>query len=321
MNKKGKRGFKMKGFSPFTTESSSPMKNIMEGVEDDPGSYTFTERELRGYTPRGMSRAEKRALRKARKERYNKLQQERREKRQQTQGYQNMITPKTKEQIKEEKRKEREANEREAAIYRSPHRAEPSAQGQEHMHATGLDDFSASERRAILGSKSGINATIDKSLMRGMDPGSHEGRKHVGRINALRQFKEEMDGGQITTPEQYQAYYHKYQERLARSYDKNRISNFIGEDSYDKYGRSKVEQWDKYKKQRRDAVGVDPKTGRYILADESGMSETEIAELRRYNLGKSYEDKAHNIDDLRARQNADNNNARRKRRGRKRRRR
>jgi hypothetical protein len=189
------------------------------------------------------------------------------------------------------------------------------------MHATGLDDFSASERKAILGSKSGINATIDRSLMRGMDPGSHEGRKHVGRINALRQFKEEMDGGQITTPEQYQAYYHKYQERLARSYDKNRISNFIGEDSYDKYGRSKVEQWDKYKKQRRDAVGIDPKTGRYILADESGMSETEIAELRRHNLGKSYKDKAHNIDDLRARQNADNNNARRRRRGRKRRRR
>ena len=130
MNKKGKRGFKMKGFSPFTTESSSPMKNVMEGLE--------------------LTEVQKR--KKARKE---------------------------------------------AAIYRSPHRAEPSEQGGEHRSATGLDDFSASERKAILGSKSGINATIDRSLMRGMDPGSHEGRKHVGRINALRQFKEEMDGGQI----------------------------------------------------------------------------------------------------------------------------
>ena len=35
MNKKGKRGFKMKGFSPFSGKSSSPMKNIMEGVEDE----------------------------------------------------------------------------------------------------------------------------------------------------------------------------------------------------------------------------------------------------------------------------------------------
>ena len=279
MNKKGKRGFKMKGFSPFTTGSSSPMKNIMEGLEP-------TEIQKR---------------KKERREAYIKRREERQERFRQTKGYQDRGRPMT----KEEKRKEREADEREAAIYQSPHRAEPSELGQQHMYATGLDDFSASERRAILGSKSGINATIDKSLMRGMDPGSHEGRKHVGRINALRQFKEEMDGGQITTPEQYQAYYHKYQERLARSYDKNRTSSFIGTDSYDKYGRSKAEQYEKYKKQRRDAVGVDPKTGRYILPDTSNMTGTQIAELRAYNRGKAYEDKATNLSDLRARQEAD----------------
>ena len=291
----------MKGFSPFTTGSSSPMKNIMEGLEDNTGSYTFTERELGGYTPRDISNERLKALQKARKERYNKRQQERRERIQQTQGYQNRRRPMT----REEKRKEREADEREAAIYRSPHRAEPSELGQQHMQATGLDYFSASERRAILNSKSGINATIDKSLLRGMDPGSHEGRKHVGRINALRSFKDAMDNGQITTPEQYQAHYHKYQERLARSFDKNRTSSFIGTDSYDKYGRSKAEQYEKYKKQKRDAIGVDPKTGRYILPDTSNMTGTQIAELRAYNRGKAYEDKATSLSDLRARQEAD----------------
>ena len=272
MNKKGKRGFKMKGFNPFGDKSSSPMKDVMEGLEP-------TYREENPYESYDVEKADKNEDGRVSNYEHSQYMRSQRGK----------VNP-----------GKRSVSDRKA---RGSY-VDPTRMGEEHKFATGLDDFSAKERRMIMSGK-GIDQGIDPSLMRGMDPGSHEGRKHVGRINALHEFHQAMVGGQIVSPETYQQYYHQYQETLARSYDKRSTSNFIGEDSYDKYGRSKVEMYDKYKRHKRHAIGVDAKTGRYILPDTSEMSDKEIADLHAYNRGKAYEDKATSLNDLRAKQEAD----------------
>ena len=334
MNKKGKRGFKMKGFSPFGGKSSSPMKNIMEGVEDDPASYTFTERELRGYTPRGMSRAEKKALREARKEEYNRRQQERRERVQQTPGYQNMIAR----QEAGEEPYHSEAYDAGKAdadgdgyVSNNEHRTymesqrgkvnpgrrsiadrqargsyyDPDSLPAYHKMQTPVDDLTARERR-LIERAGGFDAAIHPELMRGLDPGTHEGRRRVSRINAYHEFTNQLAKGNIQSPEQYKREYHNYQEKLSAMLDKRSTSNVISQyDNYDEFGRPHKEKIEEYKRHKRHAIGVDAKTGRYILPDTSNMTEGQIAELRAYNRMKAYEDRATSLSDLRARQKAD----------------
>ncbi len=335
MNKKGKRGFKMKGFSPFSGKSSSPMKNIMEGVEDDPASYTFTERELRGYTPRGMSGAEKRALRKARKEEYNRRRQERQEKFRETQGYQNMAARYAagEESYHSEAYDAGKADaDGDGYVSNNEHRTymesqrgkvnpgrrsiadrqargsyyDPNSLPAYHKMQTPVDDLTARERRLIERSGGGINAEIPKEVLRGLDPGTHEGRRRVSRVNAYYEFNDKLQRGVLQSPEQYKAAYHQYQEKLSAMLDPRSTTNVISQyDNYDEFGRPHKEKIEEYKRHKRHAIGVDAKTGRYILPDTSNTTEGQIAELREYNRMKAYEDRATSLSDLRARQKAD----------------
>ena len=70
------------------------------------------------------------------------------------------------------------------------------------------------------------------------------------------------------TPEQAAKNREDLHQTLSRLEDKRRTSNFLGarNRSYDKYGRPIAELQDKYRKQVRDSIGVDPKTGRLIVS-------------------------------------------------------
>jgi len=285
MNKKGKRGYKMKGFCPFTVKSSSPMK---QNDDDYLGDAAV-------------------ARKKARKEAYKRRRAERQERFRQTQGYQNMQdrfasgegsykSEQYDSSVADYDNDGRVSNEEHARYMRSMRGTvnpgkrsmadrmsrgsyvDPNTIGHQHKYATGLDDLTARERRAIA-SGDNLTGTIPKFAMRGLSSSTHEGRMRVLKINAYKNFTEKLQGGNITTPEQYQREYERYQETLARMADPRSTSNFIGFDSYDKYGRSKVEKYDRYKRQRSRAIGIDKKTGRYILPGPN-MSKEEAREAR-----------------------------------------
>jgi hypothetical protein len=274
MNKKGKRGFKMKGFSPFNGKSSSPMKDIMEGVEP-------TYRDENPYESYDAGKADRDGDGRVSNAEHRTYMESRRGK----------VNP----------GKRSIANRKARGSYYDP-KSVPAY----HKMQTPVDDLTARERRLIEQAGGGINAEINPELMRGLDPGTHEGRRRVSRLNAYYRFNDKLQSGVLQTPEMYEKAYHQYQEQLSSMLDKRSTTNRISEyDNYDEFGVPHKQKIEEYRRQKRQAIGVDAKTGRYILPDTSGMSDKEIADLHAYNRMKAYEDRATSIDDLRARQKAD----------------
>ena len=151
---------------------------------------------------------------KARKEAYKQRRAERQERFRQTQGYQNMQDryESGEESYKNEQYDSsvadydndgRVSNEEHARYMRSmrgtinPGRrsmadrisrgsyVDPNDIGHQHKYATGLDDWTARERKAIA-SGSNLTSTIPKFAMRGLSESTHEGRMRVRKINAYK---------------------------------------------------------------------------------------------------------------------------------------
>jgi len=236
MNKKGRRGYKMKGFCPFTAKSSSPMKQN----DDDYLGDSARER------------------RKARKEAYEARRAERSRRFRQTQGYKNMMSG----------RDDDDDDERRLSHPQKPiGSVDPAAPVAPRPFPTTYDPLSIQEQKLIAQSisKMGGFGTVHPMLVKGYgDLSSPAGRKRMQKLNAYHFYMTTR----ADTPEQAAKNRENLHQTLSRMEDKRRTSNFLGarNRSYDKYGRPIAELQEKYRKQVRDSIGVDPKTGRLIVS-------------------------------------------------------
>lgn len=271
MNKKGKRGYKMKGFCPFTAKSSSPMKDAHLGDSA-------------------------RERRKARKEAYEARRAERSRRFRQTEGYKN-------------RGKEIDEDERRLSSPQKPIGTPGAAPiVAERPFATTYEPLSQEEQKMIADDigKMGSFGYINPKLTQGYNLSTPEGRKRLNKINAYHFY---MTGAARLTPEDQAKMRERLHQKLSAMEDKRRTSNYMGDMiSYDKYGRSIAERQDKYRKQVRDSVGVDPKTGRLIV------SKVPLTEKQR--MERDYPELAEQ-----ARRRAETANRTRRRNGRRRRRR
>tara|TARA_A100000172_G_scaffold1690_1_gene1264 strand:- start:899 stop:1708 length:810 start_codon:yes stop_codon:yes gene_type:complete len=236
MRKKGNRGFRMKGFSPFTAKSSSPMR---ETEEDEAYDSSVADYDNDGRVSNNEHRRYMESMR-------------------------GSVNP-----------GERSISSRASrgSYY------DPKSVPAYHKSQTPVDDLTARERR-LIEQAGGFDAGINPELMRGLDPGTHEGRRRVSRLNAYHEFHNQLAKGNIQSPEQYKREYHQYQEKLSAMLDPKSTTNRISEyDNYDEFGRPHKEKIEEYKKHKRRAIGIDEKTGRYILPGPD-MTKEEAEEAR-----------------------------------------
>ena len=233
MNKKGRRGYKMKGFCPFTAKSSSPMKQNGDDYLGDSA----------------------RERRKARKEAYEARRAERSRRFRQTEGYKN----RGKAEIDEDERR-----------LSSPQKpiGTPGAAPivAERPFSTTYKPLSQEEQKMIADDigKMGNFGYMDPKLTQGYNLDTPDGRKRLNKINAYHFY---MTGAARKTPEDQAKMRERLHQKLSAMEDRRRTSNYMGDmTSYDKYGRSIAERQDKYRRQLRDSVGVDSKTGRLIVS-------------------------------------------------------
>ena len=229
MNKKGRRGYKMKGFCPFTAKSSSPMKDAHLGDSA-------------------------RERRKARREAYEARQAERSKRFRQTEGYKN-------------RGKAIDEDERRLSSPQKPIGTPGAAPiVAERPFATTYEHLSQEEQKMIADDigKMGNFGYMDPKLTQGYNLSTPDGRKRLNKINAYHFY---MTGAARKTPEDQAKMRERLHQKLSAMEDKQKVSNYMGDmTSYDKYGRSIAERQEKYRRQVRDSVGVDPKTGRLIVS-------------------------------------------------------
>jgi len=144
---------------------------------------------------------------------------------------------------------------------------DPAAPVAPRPFPTTYDPLSIQEQQLIAQSisKMGGFGTVDRRLIQGYgDLSSPTGRKRMQKLNAYHHYMTTR----ADTPEQAAKNREDLHQTLSRLEDKRRTSNFLGarNRSYDKYGRPIAELQDKYRKQVRDSIGVDPKTGRLIVS-------------------------------------------------------
>jgi len=174
---------------------------------------------------------------------------------------------------------------------------------------TTYEPLSIQEQKIIADSitKMGNFGSVDRRLIQGYgDLSSPTGRKRMRKLNAYHYYMTTR----ADTPEQAAKNREDLHQTLSRMEDKRGTSNFLGarNRSYDKYGRPIAELQEKYRKQVRDSIGVDPKTGRLIV------SKVPLTEKQR--MERDYPELAEQ-----ARKRAETANRTRRRNGRRRRRR
>jgi len=144
---------------------------------------------------------------------------------------------------------------------------DPAAPVAPRPFPTTYEPLSIQEQKLIAQSisKMGGFGTVHPMLVKGYgDLSSPAGRKRMQKLNAYHFYMTTR----ADTPEQAAKNRENLHQTLSRMEDKRRTSNFLGarNRSYDKYGRPIAELQEKYRKQVRDSIGVDPKTGRLIVS-------------------------------------------------------
>jgi hypothetical protein len=246
MNKKGKRGFKMKGFCP---KSSSPMRKLGDATKADGSSKSarriVAENRLLQLTD---------FLRKPKDRRGYPISQRGQEIRR-------------KAIARQEKKEMEEWNKKRLSSPQKPIGTPGAAPiVAERPFATTYKPLSQEEQKMIADDigKMGNFGYMDPRLTQGYNLSTPDGRKRLNKINAYHFY---MTGAARKTPEDQAKMRERLHQKLSAMEDKQKVSNYMGDmTSYDKYGRSIAERQDKYRKQVRDSVGVDPKTGRLIVS-------------------------------------------------------
>tara|TARA_Y100000114_G_scaffold76525_1_gene70170 strand:- start:1199 stop:2035 length:837 start_codon:yes stop_codon:yes gene_type:complete len=243
MSKKGKRGFKMKGFCP---KSSSPMRKLGDLKKSD-----------------GSDKSARRIAAENRLLQLTDIFRKPKNRRGTPQS------PRAQERRRRAIAKQNE-NEEEARLSH-PQKpigsVDPAAPVAPRPFPTTYEPLSIQEQKLIAQSisKMGGFGTVHPMLVKGYgDLSSPAGRKRMQKLNAYHFYMTTR----ADTPEQAAKNRENLHQTLSRMEDKRRTSNFLGarNRSYDKYGRPIAELQEKYRKQVRDSIGVDPKTGRLIVS-------------------------------------------------------
>ena len=242
MNRKGKRGFKMKG---FCAKSSSPMRKLGDLKKSD-GS----DKSARRISAENRLLQLTDVFRKPKNKRGAPLNPRGQEKRRRA--------------IAKQEQDEMPA--------RLSHPQKPIGTPgaapivAERPFSTTYKPLSQEEQKMIADDigKMGNFGYMDPKLTQGYNLDTPDGRKRLNKINAYHFY---MTGAARKTPEDQAKMRERLHQKLSAMEDKQKVSNYIGDmTSYDKYGRSIAGRQDKYRKQVRDSVGVDPKTGRLIVS-------------------------------------------------------
>ena len=236
MNRKGKRGFKMKG---FCAKSSSPMRKLGDLKKSD-GS----DKSARRISAENRLLQLTDVFRKPKNKRGAPLNPRGQEKRRRAIA----------------KQEQDEMPARLSSPQKPIGTVDPAAPVAPRPFATTYDPLSIEEQQLIAQSisKMGNFGSVDRRLVQGYgDLSSPDGRKRMRKLNAYHSYMTTR----ADTPEQAAKNREDLHQTLSSMEDKRRITNFMGarNRSYDKYGRSIAERQDKYRKQVRDSVGVDPK--------------------------------------------------------------